>query len=109
MTQSEDSSDNEERHPGWGSRPWWEDVTLQRERLRTQVRLIVDSLPDVGVFTDGSGDLADTEFMYRLGVILVRDTDLERVRQVLGGPPLADDRDIFVRDGLIAGFTAVAV
>ena len=78
---------DEDRRSGWGDRPWWEDRALQRARLRSQVELIVRSLPDVGVYPPGGPDqYGDMQFMYRQGVILVRDSDLERVREVLGGP-----------------------
>jgi hypothetical protein len=115
VTESDDSGRNDasggedDRQPDWGPKPWWENRPLQRALLRTQVELIVASLPDVGVHTGGSDDLADMQFMYRRGVILVRDADLERVRQVLNGPARTDTTDDFVDDGMIVGITAVVV
>jgi hypothetical protein len=103
---------------------------LQRERLATQVQLIVDSLPGVGVYPPATGPAGyrHTRFMYRNGVILVRDEDVERVRQVLrGGGGGAGGRldqvrqvlgaatrraggdDDLVDDAMIAGITALRV
>ena len=108
MTQSDDAGPTDDS-PVSGSSPWWDNPRRQRERLRTQVELIVERLPDVGVATSGSGDFADLQFLYRQGVILVRDADVERVRRVVGGPDRHDAADAFVANALIAGITAVAV
>jgi subtilisin family serine protease len=109
MTTESDDNSRQDGHPVGDRRPWWDDLDLQRSRFRTQIQLIVDKLPGVGVDTGGSDDLADMQYMYRQNVILVRDADVERVRQVLGGPPRSDTADDFVTDGLIAGITALGV
>jgi subtilisin family serine protease len=108
MTQSDDAGATQDT-PIKGTPPWWDDPPQQRARLRTQVELIVERLADVGVATGGSGDLADMQFLYRRGLILVRDSDVERVRRLLGGPDRTEDADEFVANALLAGITAVAV
>jgi hypothetical protein len=109
MTESGGGGREGDDQPASGDEPSREDTDLRQERLRTQVQLIVDSLPDVGVHTGGTGDFGDMEYMYRQGVILVRDQDLERVRDVVRGAARLDDSDPFVADSLHSGITAVVV
>jgi subtilisin family serine protease len=114
-TSGEDASHEEQagqhpdtQHPGTGA--WWENRELQRARLLSQIELIQRELPGVGVYpTLDQG--SDIEYLYREGVILVRDEDVQRVRQVVGGPPAPADQssDDFVVDAMISGVTAVSV
>lgn len=67
----------------------------ERDRIRGQVRLVIDSLggPDAAFWwsrTD-SEDPAEFEYIARQGHILVRDRDLERVQRVLDGGQVADN------------------
>jgi subtilisin family serine protease len=64
---------------------WWDDPELARDRLRRHVQIITESRSEVAVATGGSDDLADMDHMYREGAILVRDADLPRVRDIVGG------------------------
>ena len=86
--------------PG-GTRRWgaWQqdDRELARARLRRHVEIIREARPEVAVSTGGSDDLADMNHMYRDGVVLIRDADLERVRAVVPGE---------VEASLINGITA---
>jgi hypothetical protein len=115
-------------------KPWWEDSELQRDVLGTQVDAILAQNPTFAAFR--SETHGGIEFLYRQGVILVRDSDVDRVRAVLGdliGPPEASAEgaatgqgdapptgapnaetasgaaDEFVDDNLVAGITALQV
>lgn len=79
-----------------GGRP--DDREDDRERIRVQVRIIVEALggPEV-VGWAGGEDPADFQYLYRRGHILVPDSELDRVRRVLDGAEPADN--------LIAGVT----
>jgi len=85
-------------------RLWWSDPELQRERKRNQVDLILASLPESRAHNgDDSDDNADMEYMYRWGVILVRDQDLARVHAALGDDGPLEER---IDRSLINGLTA---
>ena len=76
----------------------------RRERIRGQVAVIVDALggPRRAAWVSAKGDdPADLEYLYRPGHVLVRDSDVDRVREVLGG-----GRPV---DGLIGGLTLLAL
>jgi subtilisin family serine protease len=64
-----------------------------------QVRLIQSELDAVGVDPPDWADTGQVNYLYRQGVILVRDADLPRVREVLDGD---------VQDSLIDGLTRYA-
>jgi subtilisin family serine protease len=66
-----------------------------RERVTTQIQIVRDQLGPDDVAWD-SDEPADSSFLYRSGNILVRDADLDRVRDVVGGE---------VRDSLVSGVT----
>lgn len=95
---SPDDDDSSARASGGGFPLWWErdQTDLQRSRLRQQVRMIKDALEadgnvKIGIYPD-TGDLADMEYMYRLGTVLTRDADAARVHDVLGLPFSYDKR-----------------
>lgn len=75
------------------------DPEVRRARLRTQVDIIRQALPDVEVAA-GTDDFADMQYLYRRGVLLIRDHDLPRVQQAL------DDPRPSVADSIIDGITA---
>jgi subtilisin family serine protease len=79
------------------ARAWWEDREVQRSRLRGQVEHILDRRSDAAAVTGDADDLANTEYIHRDGVILLRDTDLDRVSAVVPGE---------VEASLINGLTA---
>jgi subtilisin family serine protease len=58
----------------------------RRERIRGQVKIIVDALDDVAVAPGASDDVADFAHLYRRQHLLVRDRDLARVTQELDQP-----------------------
>ena len=64
---------------------WWQNRELARTRLRRHVEIITAARPEVAVAKGDSDDLADMEHMYRDGVVLVRDADLDRVRAIVPG------------------------
>ena len=68
-----------------------------RKRLEVQLRLILSSLPNVSVFPPDWEKTGEVDFLYREGVVLVRDEDLSRVQEVLPGR---------VNDALIQGLTS---
>ncbi len=72
-----------------------------RRRLADQVRLIREALPDVGIDPPDwrPSDGRPPDYLFREGVLLVRDEDLERVRALVPGQ---------VEDGLVRGVTAYA-
>ncbi|MFL6162350.1 MAG: S8 family peptidase [Jatrophihabitantaceae bacterium] len=72
------------------------DIELQRARLRAQVDIILRRLP--GAATWPPGNTGTLDYLYRAERILVRDADLDRVRNVVGG---------VVADALIHGVTAL--
>jgi subtilisin family serine protease len=59
------------------------DPEQQRERLKIQVEIILDNVPDAAVYPAGRPE--DMEYLYIEGRILVRDTDLARVQAVVPG------------------------
>lgn len=77
-----------------------DDEAVRRARLRTQVQVIREALPDVEMHAGLSDDAADMLYLCRRGVLLVRDRDLPRVREALG------DRNDSVSDAIIDGITA---
>ena len=80
----------------WGA--WQDDRELARARLRRHIEIITEARPEVAVSrTNGSDDLADMDHMYRDGVILIRDADLDRVSALVPGE---------VEASLINGITA---
>lgn len=78
----------------------WADPRVRRFRLRAQVDIVRRALPDVEVFSGAADDAGDMQYMYRRGVLMVRDSDLSRVREALG------DRNDAVADSVIDGITA---
>jgi len=88
---------DEERRPAAAA---LEDPKVRQNRLRAQVEIIRVALPDAVAYSGKSDDPGDTEYIYRRGVLLVRDTDLPRVRDALG------DRSDAVADSIIGGVTA---
>ncbi|TIC87547.1 hypothetical protein E8D34_10565 [Nocardioides sp. GY 10113] len=73
------------------------------ERARVQLRVIQESLEDVGVaLPKGSDDPADWLYLYRRSRILVRDADLPRVLDALEGRGEVDS-------ALVNGVTRVVV
>jgi subtilisin family serine protease len=100
-------------------RDWTTDVDLQRERLQDQLQIILDSLPGAQVF-NGKGDAptppdrfgpGDPQYLYRGGIILIRDADLDRVHAILGGdePPQARVDPDLVGDQPMNGLTPYSV
>ena len=84
-------------------RPWLADAELQGKRLRLQVEVVLEQLPDAAAEW-GRQDGGGLNYLYRRGRVLVRDADLDRVRDVLGlTEGNAGD------DPLINGVTALAV
>lgn len=75
------------------------DEAVRRARLRVQVDVIRQALPDAEMYGD-TDDPGDMRYLYRRGILLVRDRDLPRVREVLG------DRNDSVADAVIDGITA---
>lgn len=66
----------------------------RRERVRTQVKIVVEALGgerNVAWAGAEGDDPADFDYLYRPEHILVRDDSLERVRQVLDGGEPADN------------------
>jgi hypothetical protein len=64
-------------------RPGWQDEP--RNRLDAQLALILDQLEGSAIHPPNRDDEQEVDYLYRRGVILVRDEDVERVRAVLGG------------------------
>ena len=78
----------------------------RRERIRGQVKIIVDALDDVAVAPGATDDIADFAHLYRRQHILVRDDDLSRVTQEFDEP--RDDDPVVswrISDGLVNGIT----
>ncbi len=76
-----------------------------RERVRVQVKIIRDAMgrDTVGVaLPKDSDDVADYLYLYRQGVILVRDEDVDRVSAAL-------DQQVRVQDSLVGGVTLLTV
>ncbi len=88
---------------GEPSRPWLADPKVQEQRLRLQVAIILDQLPDAAAAW-GDKEAGGLDYLYRRGRVLVRDADLGRVREVLG-LVVGNAGD----DPLINGVTALAV
>ena len=84
-------------------RPWLADAELQEQRLRLQVAIILDQLPDAAAVW-GQQEAGGLDYLYRRGRVLVRDADLDRVRDVLG-LSVGNAGD----EPLINGVTALAV
>ncbi len=96
--------------PGRPFRAWTADEQLQAERSRLQREIILRSLPDSAVAfgprrPDGSRDENEPSHIYRRGRILVRDSDIPRVRVALDLGAERREGD----DALIDGVTALAV
>ena len=88
---------------GEPSRPWLADPKVQEQRLRLQVAIVLEQLPDAAAAW-GEKEAGGLDYLYRRGRVLVRDADLDRVRDVLGlTAGNAGD------DPLINGVTALAV
>ncbi len=104
-----DAFDGDNADRGRGERQRW-DAEFERTRLASQIELIEQRLPDVGVFPPNGGG-GDVEYLYRKGVILVRDEHVDLVRRVVGGPDAVTQapRNFVVFDEVISGVTAVAV
>jgi subtilisin family serine protease len=64
---------------------WWNDGELARARLRRHVEIITETRSEIAVETGDSTDLADMDHMYRDGVVLIRDADLDRVSAIIPG------------------------
>src|SRR5687767_10797080 len=79
-------------------------VEQERERTRTQIQIIQEALgiENVGVAMAGSDDPADFLYLYRRQHLLVRDADVDRVREALDGR-------VAVSRGLVNGLTRLAV
>ena len=78
----------------------------RRERIRGQVKIIVDALDDVAVAPGATDDVADFAHLYRRQHILVRDGDLSRVTREFDEP--RDDDPVItwrISDGLVNGIT----
>jgi subtilisin family serine protease len=73
------------------------DDNLLRKRMEVQLRLILSSLPGAAVYPPDWEETGEADFLYREGVVLVRDEDLGRVQEVLPGR---------VNDALIVGLTS---
>lgn len=75
-----------------GRRPKRDDEE-HRERTRVQVKIILEAYDgQVGVaLPEGSQDVADFEYLYRLEQILVRDADVDRVLRALDGGQVEDN------------------
>src|SRR3954452_19873600 len=90
-------TDPSDPSPGRAGEPAWvTDTDLQRARLRAQVDIILRQLP--GAATSPPGNTSTLDYLYRAERILVRDADLDRVRNLVGG---------VVADALIHGVTAL--
>lgn len=76
----------------------------ERERTRTQIEIIQDALgvENVGVAMGEGDDPADFLYLYRRQHLLVRDADVDRVREALDGR-------VAVSRGLVNGLTRLAV
>ena len=77
-----------------------------RERIRGQVKIIVDALDDVAIAPGATDDVADFAHLYRRRHILVRDRDLSRVTDEFDNPR-GDDPVVTWRisDALVNGIT----
>ena len=84
-------------------RAWLADAELQEQRLRLQVDIVLEQLTDAAAEW-GRQDSGGLNYLYRRGRVLVRDADLDRVRDVLG-LSVGNAGD----DPLINGVTALAV
>jgi hypothetical protein len=88
MARSQDEADSS---PSGSNPAWLYDPDLQRQRLRLQVDIILESIEGAAAQTAEDGTL---EYLYREGRILIRDGDLARVQALVPGE---------VTDGLING------
>ena len=66
-----------------GARAAWLDEP--RVRLDAQLQLILDELEGSAIYPPNRDDELDFDYLHREGVILVRDEDVARVRDQLGG------------------------
>jgi hypothetical protein len=74
--------DGAQARPSWRSEP--------RDRLDAQLNLILEELEGSAIYPpDRDDDDVPVDYLHRDGAVLVRDTDVDRVRTVLG-----DDRPI---------------
>lgn len=80
------------------------DAEQVRERTRAQIGIIEAALgaENVGVASGDSDDPADFLYLYRRQHVLVRDVDVDRVREALDGR-------VAVSEGLVNGLTRLAL
>jgi Subtilase family len=66
-----------------------------RNRLDAQLTLILDQLEGSAIYPPNRDEPQEVDYLYRRGVILIRDEDVELVRAFLeGGEPLRTDNDV---------------
>ena len=85
--------------PDRGGYRWIDDVETQRVRLRQQVRLILETIPGARAHSP-TDDLADVDYLYVEERLLVRDADLARVQEIVGGE---------VQPGVVNGLSVLAI
>ncbi len=64
-------------------RPSWQ--VNPRNRLDAQLQLILDNLEESAIYPPNRDDEVEVDYLYRQGVILIRDEDVDRVRTLLDG------------------------
>jgi hypothetical protein len=65
----------------------------RRDKARAQIEIILNALDGVGVDSGPSDDPADFRYLYRKGHVLVRDENVGRVVEALGGGEPVSPRD----------------
>ena len=83
MKQSNDNIDNSSGKSNDAGYDGEDHHSLQQRRLKTQVDIILSELEGAVVYPPEES--AEMEYVYRDGRILVRDVDLPRVQEVVGG------------------------
>jgi hypothetical protein len=84
MTSRNDAS---EERPDWQANP--------RNLLDAQLALILENLEESAIYPPNRDEVVEVDYLYRQGVILIRDEDVDRVRTILdGGEPRRTESNI---------------